>query len=319
MMPGAPGPSLRAPTLRDYTVPSIPNFPPLNIPSSDLIALPFATSDSIGVQYRYEKNGLSYVATGALEVNNARIKFFLEIGNGKVPTTAGLELAGAVGVRLHLKSHTNGEFHVNAQQKAWLPTSISIPFGGGLVPFSLMFDQATIINTGFSAKNSILNAEGDYGFDGGIKAGMFGGKWGVHIPLKPTAKVDIGNTVEGISVGINSLLMGAELRAMVGLGEGGFGTGVYATLIFTGTMLRAPDIGFACRQGTIEVVLASGVGYAIPQWAADAVNYVLSFVTDLRIDRVGSIVKGPQTGLFHGCTQVPSGCASAKPAGDCGK
>jgi hypothetical protein len=320
MMPGAPGPVLpRVPSLPDYKVPSSPDMPLLHIPGSDLVALPFRDSDSIGVQYRYEKNGLSYVATGALEVNNARIKFFLEIGNGKVPTTAGLELAGAVGVRLHLKSHTNGEFHVNAQQKAWLPTSISIPFGGGLVPFSLMFDQATIINTGFSAKNSILNAEGDYGFDGGIKAGMFGGKWGVHIPLKPTAKVDIGNTVEGISVGINSLLMGAELRAMVGLGEGGFGTGVYATLIFTGTMLRAPDIGFACRQGTIEVVLASGVGYAIPQWAADAVNYVLSFVTDLRIDRVGSIVKGPQTGLFHGCTQVPSGCASAKPAGDCGK
>jgi hypothetical protein len=181
-----------------------------------------------------------------------------------------------------------------------------------------MFDQATIINTGFSAKNSILNAEGDYGFDGGIKAGMFDGKWAVRIPLKPTAKVDIGNTVEGVSVGINSLLMGAELRAMVGLGEGGFGTGVYATLIFTGTMLRAPDIGFACRQGTIDVVLASGVGYAIPQWAADAVNYVLSFVTDVRIDRVGSIVKGPQKGLFHGCTQIPNGCASAKP-GSCGK
>lgn len=319
MMPGAPGPSLRAPTLPDYKVPSIPNLPPLNIPGSDLIALPFATSDSIGVQYKYEKNGLSYVATGALEINNARLRFFLDIGNGKVPTTAGLELAGAVGVRLHLKSHTNGEFHVNAQQKAWLPTSISIPLGGGLVPFSLMFDQATIINTGFSAKNSILNAEGDYGFDGGIKAGMFGGTWAVHTPLKPTAKVDISNTVEGISVGINSLLMGAELRAMVGLGEGGFGTGVYATLIFTGTMLRSPDIGFACRQGTIEVVLASGVGYAIPQWAADAVNYVLSFVTDVRIDRVGSIVKGPQTGLFHGCTQIPNGCASPKGSGGCGK
>ena len=319
MMPGAPGPSLRVPTLRDYAVPSIPNLPPLNIPGSDLVALPFATSDSIGVQYRYEKNGLSFVATGALEINNARLKFFLEIGNGKVPTTAGLELAGAVGVRLHLKSHTNGEFHVNAQQKAWLPTSISIPLGGGLVPFSLMFDQATIINTGFSAKNSILNAEGDYGFDGGIKAGMFGGEWGVHTPLKPTAKVDISNTIEGISVGINSLVMGAELRAMVGLGEGGFGTGVYATLIFTGTMLRAPDIAFACRQGTIEVVLASGVGYAIPQWAADAVNYVLSFVTDVRVDRVGSIVKGPRTGLFHGCTQIPNGCASAKSAGGCGK
>jgi hypothetical protein len=311
MMPGAPGPALpRAPSLPNYTVPSSPNMPVLHIPGSDLVAQPFVDSGSIGVQYKYEKNGLSFVATGALEVNNARIRFFLDIGNGKVPTTAGLELVGAVGVRLHLKSHTTQEFHVNAQQKAWLPTGIHIPLGGGPVPFSLMFDQALIVNTGYSAKNSILNAEGDYGFDGGIKAGMFDGKWAVHVPLKPTANVDIGNTVEGISVGINSLVMGAELRAMVGLGVGDFGTGVYATLIFTGTMLRGTDIGLACRQGTIEVVLASGVGYAIPNWVADAVNYVLSFVTDLRIDRVGSIVKGPQTPLFHGCTQVPGHCAS---------
>jgi len=316
MMPGAPGPSLpKVPSLPDYKVPSAPNLPSLHIPDSDLVALPFATSDSIGVQYKYEKNGLSVAATGALAVNNARIRFFLEIGNGKVPTTAGLELAGAVGVRLHLKSHTNGEFHVNAQQKAWLPTQISIPLGGGIVPFSLMFDQALVLNTGYSAKNSILNAEGDYGFDGGIKAGIEGGKWAVHIPLQPTAKVDIGNTVEGISVGINSLVMGAELRAMVGLGAGGFGTGVYATLIFTGTMLRAPDIGFPCRQGTIQVTLYAGVGYSIPKWATDAINYVLSFVTDVRVEHVGSIVESGPNELFHRKTEVPGGCSSAKGGG----
>jgi hypothetical protein len=315
-MPGVPGPSLpKAPSLPNYNVPSVPNMPSLHIPDSDLVALPFATSDSIGVQYRYEKNGLSLTATGALEVNNARLRFFLDIGNGKVPTSAGLELAGAVGVRLHLKSHTTQEFRVNALQKAWLPTQISIPLGGGLVPFSLMFDQGLVLNTGYSAKNSILNAEGGYGFDGGIKAGIEGGKWAVHIPLQPTAKVDIGNTVEGISVGINSLVMGAELRAMVGLGTGGFGTGVYATLVFTGTMLRGTDIGSPCRQGTILVSLYSGVGYAIPKWATDAINYVLSFVTDIRIDQVGSIIEGPSTELFHGKTEVPDGCSSPNKAG----
>ena len=316
MMPGVPGPTLpRAPSLPDYKLPSVPNMPSLPIPSSDLVALPFATSDSIGVQYKYEKNGLSLTATGALEINNARIRFFLTIGDGKVPTSAGLELGGAVGIRLHLKSHTTQEFHVNALQKAWLPTQISIPLGAGLVPFSLMFDQGLVLNTGFSAKNSILNAEGDYGFDGGIKAGIENGKWAVHIPLEPTKKVDIGDSVEGISVGINSLLMGASLRAMVGLGAGGFGTGVYATLIFTGTMLRAPDIAAQCRQGTIQATLYSGVGYSIPKWATDAINYVLSFVTTVRVDQVGSIVQSGPYELFHGKTEVPGGCSTPKGGG----
>lgn len=316
MLPGVPGVSLpRPPSLPDYKVPSVPNMPSLPIPSSDLVALPFADSGSIGVQYKYEKNGLSLTATGALEISNARIRFFLTIGDGKVPTSAGLELAGAVGIRLHLKSHTTQEFHVNALQKAWLPTQISIPLGAGLVPFSLMFDQGLVLNTGFSAKNSILNAEGDYGFDGGIKAGIENGKWAVHIPLEPTKKVDIGDSVEGISVGINSLLMGASLRAMVGLGAGGFGTGVYATLIFTGTMLRAPDIAAQCRQGTIQATLYSGVGYSIPKWATDAINYVLSFVTTVRVEQVGSIVESGPYELFHGKTEVPGGCSSPKGGG----
>ena len=74
-------------------------------------------------------------------------------------------------------------------------------------------------------------------------------------------------------------------------------------------------LALPCRQGTIEVVLDSGVGYAIAPFVVDAINYVLSFVTEARVDRVGSILKGPHTGLFHGRTEVPGGCSSPKGAG----
>ena len=71
------------------------------------------------------------------------------------------------------------------------------PLGGGVIPFSLTFDQALALNTGFSAKNSILNAEGEYVFDGGIKAGIFDSDWAVNRPKMPKANVDIGKTTEG--------------------------------------------------------------------------------------------------------------------------
>jgi hypothetical protein len=314
-MPGVPGLSVpHAPSLPDYKLPPTRNIPPLVIPSADINAKPFAEPGSIGVQYKYEKNGVSFTATGALELNNAHAKFFMKFGGGKVPISAGLEIGGAVGVRLHLKAHTTGDFHVNVQKKLWLPTQVSIPIGG-VLPLSLTFDQALVLNTGFSAKNAVLNAEGNYTFDGGIRAGLFDNSWVVSTPKMPKATVDIGNSIEGISVGINSLVMSAELRAMVGLGNQLFTTGVYATLVFTGTMLRAPDIALACRQGTIEVVLYSGVGYAIAPFIVDAVNYVLSFFTDVRIDQAGSILKGPNTNLFHGKTEVPTGCSSGKGGG----
>jgi hypothetical protein len=101
----------------------------------------------------------------------------------------------------------------------------------------------------------------------------------------------------------------------VGLGVAGFTTGVYVTLTVSATVLRAPDIAFACRQGTIEAWLYSGLGYAMPKWLNDAVNYVLSFFTDDRVDQVGSLLKGPATRLFHGDTSIPRGCASQTKGG----
>src|ERR1035441_9518010 len=104
-------------------------------------------------------------------------------------------------------------------------------------------------------------------------------------PTNVSAKTDLGNTTEGISVGINSLVMGFDVRTMVGIGAFGFNSGVYAGLRFAGTALRAPDIGFPCRQGTIEAYIDTGVGYSIPGWVTDAINFFLSPFTDKKIDR----------------------------------
>jgi hypothetical protein len=307
-MPGAPGPSI-----------NIPKIPSLDIPKSitvnvaDLKAKPFAENSGIGVKYIYDKNDLYYEASGVLELHNLHANFALGILNG-VPSDSGLDLGGELGVHVHLNAHTSQNFHVNSQTKLFLPVDFSIPLGGP-VPFALSFEQAAIINTGFSAKNSIMNADGLYNFKGGLKAGRFGGNWGVSVPMSISYVNDVGQSLEGISVGINSLVLGCSLEGIVGLGVAGFTTGVYLTLTVTSTLLRAPDIAMPCRRGTIEAWLFSGLGYAMPKWFADAVNYVLSFFTENRVDQVGSILEGPKTRLFHGDTSIPRDCASQSKGG----
>jgi hypothetical protein len=59
----------------------------------------------------------------------------------------------------------------------------------------------------------------------------------------------MGRSIQGVSVGINSLVLGASIRAMVGIGAFGFNTGVFIGMRFDGTILRAPDIGFPCKTG----------------------------------------------------------------------
>ena len=98
------------------------------------------------------------------------------------------------------------------------------------------------------------------------------------------------------------------------LGAFGFNTGVYGGLRFGGTVLRAPDTAWACRQGTIEAHFDSGVGYSLPPIITDVINAVLSLFTHYRLDRVGSILKAPVSDLFSGTTQIPAGCATPKKA-----
>jgi hypothetical protein len=308
-MPGARGPSITIPKIPSLDVPKA-----ITVAASDLTMHPFATNSAIGVQYIYDKNDLYYEATGILELHNLHTNFALGILSG-VPADSGLDLGGELGVHVHLNAHTSQNFHVNSQTKLWVPVSFSIPLGGP-VPFALSFEQAALINTGFSAKNAIMNADGQYSFTGGLKAGRFGGKWGVSVPMSVSYKTDLGQSLEGLSVGINDLLLGISLEGIVGLGGGGFTTGVYVMLTVSSTLLRAPDIALACRRGTIEAWLYSGLGYAIPKWFADAVNYVLSFFTEKRIDQVGSILKGPATRLFHGDTSIPRDCASPSKKGN---
>lgn len=303
-LPGVPG----------VRLPKAPSLPDLKLPAAKVIDLLGGSASlvgdnsGIGVQYEVEENGLSLKATGMLDLLGLGADFYLNIGKGKIPITCGVSLTGIVGVHLHLNSHSTQEFHANLQKKIWLPLELSIGFTGP-VPISLTFDQALVINTGFSAKSSILNADGEYVFKGTIGAGLKDSGWLTGELTNLSKKTDVGDSIEGVSVGINSLVLGAEVRAMAGLGQFGFTTGVYLTIRYTATMLRAPDIGLPCRQGTVETWLDSGVGYAIPQWITDAINYALSLFTDIRMDRAGSILKGPSKRLFSTITKVPAGCS----------
>jgi len=312
-MPGVPGVGgIHAPTL------PIQNFPPAattgQVPEVDLqgvAAHAIAGSHGIGVQYLYNKNGLNLNAYGLLNIQTAGIHFFLHIKNAKIQD-CGVGLNGAVGLKLHMNSSATQEFKVNFHKTLTLPIDLTIPLGAAGMPFELTFSSAFTVSTGFSAKTSVLNAEGNYSFGGGVNAGYWQGDWRVTTPTDLKADTDLGSSTEGISVGINSLVMGFSVRTMVGIGAFGFSTGVYAGIRFTGTMLRAPDIGFPCRQGTIEAFIDSGVGYQLPAVITDAINFFLSPFTSHKVDRAGSILKGPSLRLFHGDTQIPSKCSTPK-------
>ncbi|MHB8655047.1 MAG: hypothetical protein ACYDA9_14355 [Terriglobia bacterium] len=285
----------------------------------DIRTVAVANPSYIGLQF-YTKNaqgGLSVFAETLMNVNSVHMHFVLNIVNGRI-VKCGIDMGGAVGVKLYMDARSMKDFQVNLHKKWWEPVDLTIPLGIGNVfgvPFSVTFNMMLDVNSGFSAKQSILHAEGDYNYKGGLWAGYSNGSWQATTASEVTARTDMGRSIQGISLGINSLVMACSVRAMVGIGAFGFNTGVYVGMRFDGTILRAPDEAFPCKQGTIEVFIDSGVGYSLPGFVVDVINKFLSLFTKYQMDRVGTILKGPSQRLFHGNTQIPGGCSTAKQGG----
>ena len=275
-LPGVPG--IQTPQFPE--VPFVPQPPAKTtgtaptVDVGDIRTVGVMNPSYIGVQF-YSKNapgGLAVFAEALMDVNNLHLHFDLDIENGSI-VTCGLDMGGVLRVTLHMDSHTTKDFQVNLHKKWWVPIDLSIPIGFrrsfAPIPFSATFNMMLSVNTGFSAKQSILTAEGNYTYTGGLWAGYKkNGGWQASSASDLAARTDMGRSIQGVSVGINSLVMAASIRAMVGIGQFGFNTGVYVGMRFDGTILRAPDEAFPCRQSTIEVYLDSGVGYSIPGFVA---------------------------------------------------
>ena len=315
--------------------PAIPTMPPLPMPKQaadgsanknvpvqldgdDVRTAAEASNSGIGLQFYYHKNGINIYAECLLRVINARVDFDLNITDRGIET-AGVRVDGDLGIVLNAEAASEQNFSANLHKTIYEPIDFSIPLGlNGVagVPFSITFGSYLRLETGFSARTSKLSASGLYTFGGGMWAGMKNYHWSVGAAGHPQAEKDLGVTTTGVSVGINSLVVAASIRAMVGIGAFGFNTGVFAQIIFDGTILRGSDIATPlvglppCRQGTIQASLYYGIGYSMPKVFVDIANKLLSLFTSYRLDALGTIASSKPANLFHGITQIPANCAS---------
>jgi hypothetical protein len=319
--------------------PAIPAMPPLPMPAQisvggaidkvlnldgdDVRTKAEASNSGIGLQFYYHKNGVNIFAECLLRVINAKVDFDLNITNQGIET-AGVRVDGDLGIVMKAEAASEQNFSQNLHKTVYEPIDFSIPLGLNAVagvPFSITFGSYLRLETGFSAKTSKLTAEGLYTFGGGVWAGMKDYKWSVSAAGHPQADEDLGVTTKGISVGINSLVVAASIRAMVGIGAFGFSTGVFVQIIFDGTILRGSDIvspivGLApCRQGTIQAFLYYGIGYSLPHVFVEIVNKLLALFTSYHLEDEGTIASSKAADLFHGRTEIPANCASSTKGG----
>ena len=112
-LPGVPG--IQTPQFPE--VPFVPQPPakttgaPPTVDVGDIRTVGVMNPSYIGVQF-YSQNapgGLAVFAEALMDVNNLHLHFDLDIENGSI-VTCGLDMGGALGVTLHMDSHTTKDF-----------------------------------------------------------------------------------------------------------------------------------------------------------------------------------------------------------------
>jgi hypothetical protein len=280
------------------TLPKVPAPPPVpGIPStinlSEFKLSPFCCG-GIGLKIEYNKAGLIVKALAVIKLANPKLHFDLNISGGKVQK-AGVTLDGAAGLLMQfetgISAPTDSAIN-NAGKEIAIPCDFSVPILGLPVPFAVTLRQAFILKTAFSARTGTLKATGDYSFNGSFFMGYKDGQWTVSAPAEFHVNQSLINTIEGVSVGVNGIVLAYQGKVMVGIGAFGFATGPYLGYNASVGFSRGSDLAGnlpRCKGATLDIQMAVGIGYSIPQPVTSAINLVLRTLNMKEIQGSGGL------------------------------
>jgi hypothetical protein len=270
----------------------------------------------LGLDMTYDTGGVKIYAYAVLYLQNPRAKVNLNIAGGV--KSVGIHMTGIAGFKAHIELGAESTFVRNVQLKGDVPIDLSF-LVNMLTPVSIHLTQSLILNTGFSARTSVLSATFDYSVCCSIGVGYNGTGYGSDGPTHVAAKNNVATDVKGISVGINSAVFSLRQQVMLGIGYLGFATGPYVGLVASTTVLKQSSIAtpitvpigadIGCRQATFSLSLDGGVGWTINRMVAVVVNFFLSVFHAKPIPSSGSFIQIPQQLLIGEKHEMPDKCS----------
>lgn len=271
----------------------------------------------LGLRMTATRDGVTVKIAVIFHVREPRLRFSAGIYNGSI--AGWVALTGAAGFDMTMEGLSDQGFTANINQTGEIPVDLVLPLGIAGVPVEAHFHQNVSLATGFSAKTSVLQAHANFDVSGNLTLEYQDGKFTVP-PMKAKLINSLSGDVNGVSMGINSVVFGIDQQLLVGVGVAGFATGPYVSLTSSITALKQASEAATmtmmnaqvadCRQGTFLMSINGGIGYAIPKVVATVVNFFLGLVNAKPIQPSGSIIRLPNpVKLLDLRSQMPPGCA----------
>ena len=284
---GGDGASLRSAVLTDadrlkfgaskVSIP-IPNAygPPVEVSVNDYKIVP-NTYGGLGCIIKYDKDGIKFQAVAAVIVKDVKFDMSLDILHGM--KNAFIDISGVGGLRVSISGGNQGA-PKNLNAVIQIPVDFSFPIPGIGAPFSIVLRQSIKVETIFTTQGAVLEANGEYLYQGAIRAGIRQGQPVAEGPQTADTKTDLAATLTGHSLGVNALLLAYGGKVIAGLGAFSFAVGPYAAIDASIGTTRGADeqsgIGYICRRADVLIWMEAGVGLALPATTMKAINSFLS-------------------------------------------
>ncbi len=234
----------------------------------------------VGLKATYTKNGVSVAADFGAVFNNPTADIVLDIASGKiVDATARINGLQSLEVKVDAGSETGlaGNFKARVE----LPIDANFPFLLGPVPMNLSIRQKFLVETAFSAKNSTLSATGSYKVGGPLGFDYGSGGVALTTPTVTTEKSMI-DSLQGVSVGVNGIVVAYQAKVLLGLGVPLFTAGPFGGITVSVGLTNGSDLGIVkCKQASLDVVISGGLGFTVGG-GGPGTDYVKSLFDRLR-------------------------------------
>ncbi|GIF96899.1 hypothetical protein [Catellatospora citrea] len=281
---------------------------------------PMCCDGGVGAHLTFDEDGIRLVATVVLVMDKPSARFHLAISGGRIQA-AELQVHGGGGIKVDVEGASTVGTDRQLNRQFSVPVDFSVPVGLVLgMPFTLSASQDILVNTAFSAKDGNIRASGEYALAGTLGFGYRDGSWGVHTPTKPVIRSSLLESVKGLSVGANGIVLAYKTTFSLGIGTLGFRAGLNFSLTVSTGVSRGSALaqffplapgtrGVDCRGATLAIDATYNVGYSIPAPVAAVVNFFLRVFKAKPVQRTGGIPDpAGKVHIFDASQFEPAGC-----------
>lgn len=281
---------------------------------------PMCCQGGVGAHLTYDEDGIRLAGTVVLVMDRPWARFHLAISRGRI-TAAELQVHGGGGIKVDIEGTSEVGADRQLTRQFSVPIDFSVPVGVVLgVPFTLSASQDILVNTAFSAKDGNIRASGEYTLGGTLGFGYHAGEWGVHPLEGPFIRSSLLESVRGVSVGVNGIVLAYKTTFSLGIGAFGFRAGLNFSLTVSTGVTRGSALAqffplvpggrsVHCSGATLAIDVTYNVGYSIPAPVADVVNFFLRVFKAKPIQRTAGVPQPPgKLHIFDATQFEPAGC-----------